>query len=163
MYTLSRPRCGVTICGSKDLTFKSVDGILWCYHSNKTSSAVISHGTIYLVRNSNFWVCERNSTVLPFKWNFFGRNFAQYFLFLRILQKKGLFLPFFFLSPIIIRRERVYQHFPKDTSLDTCIKLVLNALFIKFFSLAFYQADTAPLWDVRYFSQGYHSKSKKSK
>ena len=24
-----------------------MDGILWCYHSNETSSAVLSHGTIY--------------------------------------------------------------------------------------------------------------------
>ena len=36
------------------LTFKSVDEILWCYHSNETSSAVLSHGTIYLVCSSNF-------------------------------------------------------------------------------------------------------------
>ena len=26
-----------------------MDEILWCYHSNKTSSAVLSHGTIYVV------------------------------------------------------------------------------------------------------------------
>ena len=35
------------------LTFESVDEILWCYHSNETSSAVLSHGTIYLVCSSN--------------------------------------------------------------------------------------------------------------
>ena len=29
--------------------FESVDEILWCDHSNETSSAVLSHGTIYLV------------------------------------------------------------------------------------------------------------------
>ena len=28
--------------------------ILWCYHSNETSSAVLSHGTIYLVCSSIF-------------------------------------------------------------------------------------------------------------
>ena len=28
------------------LTFKSVDKILWCDHSNETSSAVLLHGTI---------------------------------------------------------------------------------------------------------------------
>ena len=28
------------------LTFESVDGILWCDHSNETSSAVLLHGTI---------------------------------------------------------------------------------------------------------------------
>ena len=36
------------------LTFESVDEIVWCYHSNKTSSVVLSHGTIYLVCSSNF-------------------------------------------------------------------------------------------------------------
>ena len=36
------------------LTFESVDEILWCYHSNETSSVVLSHGTIYLVCSSNF-------------------------------------------------------------------------------------------------------------
>ena len=35
-------------------TFASVDEILWYYHSNETSSVVLSHGTIYLVCSSNF-------------------------------------------------------------------------------------------------------------
>ena len=39
------------------LTFESVDEILWCYHSNETSSAILSDGTIYLVCSSNFRVC----------------------------------------------------------------------------------------------------------
>ena len=30
-------------------TFEPVDAILWCDHSNKTSSAVLSHGTIRFV------------------------------------------------------------------------------------------------------------------
>ena len=30
------------------LTFQSVDEILWCDHSNKTSSTILSHGTIYI-------------------------------------------------------------------------------------------------------------------
>ena len=29
------------------LTFESVDEILWCDHSNETSSAVLSNGTVY--------------------------------------------------------------------------------------------------------------------
>ena len=29
-----------------------MDEILWCYHSNETSSAVLSHGTIYLVQTT---------------------------------------------------------------------------------------------------------------
>ena len=36
------------------LTFESVDEILWCDHSNETSSAVLSHDAIYLVCSSNF-------------------------------------------------------------------------------------------------------------
>ena len=36
------------------LTFESVDEILLCHHSNETSSAVLSQGTIYLVCSSNF-------------------------------------------------------------------------------------------------------------
>ena len=32
-------------CGTV-LTFESVDEILWCDHSNETSSAVLLHGTI---------------------------------------------------------------------------------------------------------------------
>ena len=30
------------------LTSESVDEILWCDHSNETSSAVLSHGSIYV-------------------------------------------------------------------------------------------------------------------
>ena len=36
------------------LTFESLEEILWCYHSNETSSVVLSRGTIYLVCSSNF-------------------------------------------------------------------------------------------------------------
>ena len=36
------------------LTFESVDEILWCYHSNETSSTVLSHCVICFVRSSNF-------------------------------------------------------------------------------------------------------------
>ena len=49
------------------LTFECVDEILWCYHSNETSSAVLSHDTIYLVCRSNFCVCGWNPMVWPFK------------------------------------------------------------------------------------------------
>ena len=31
------------------LTSESVDEILWCDHPNETSSAVLSHGTIYIL------------------------------------------------------------------------------------------------------------------
>ena len=36
------------------LTNFLVGGILFCYRSNETSSAVLSHGTIYLVYSPNF-------------------------------------------------------------------------------------------------------------
>ena len=62
------------------LTFESVDEILWCYHSNETSSAVLSHGTIYLVCSSNFWVCGRNPMVWPFKWKLLSSTFLWYCL-----------------------------------------------------------------------------------
>ena len=44
------------------LTFESVDKILWCDHSNETSSAVLSQGTIYWVCSSNCWVCGRTKS-----------------------------------------------------------------------------------------------------
>ena len=44
---------GVVTFGSLR-TFEFVNEVLWCYHSNETSSAVLSHGTIYLVCSSNF-------------------------------------------------------------------------------------------------------------
>ena len=36
------------------LNFESVHEILWCGPSNETSSAVLSHGTIYFVNSFNF-------------------------------------------------------------------------------------------------------------
>ena len=46
MYlTLSIPETITETC-SVVLTFESVDEILWCDHSNETSSAVLLHGTI---------------------------------------------------------------------------------------------------------------------
>ena len=48
----------------------SVNEIIWCDHSNETSSAVLSHGTLYLVCS-----CNSGSTLVVFvfqhstKWN----------------------------------------------------------------------------------------------
>ena len=41
------------------LTFESVDEILWCDHSNETSSAVLSRGTIYITifYKTKFGIC----------------------------------------------------------------------------------------------------------
>ena len=33
------------------LTYESVGEILWCDHSNETSSAVLSRGSIYILQN----------------------------------------------------------------------------------------------------------------
>ena len=47
------------------LTLESVDKILWCYHSNETSSAVLSQGIIYYVYvcSSKFWGCGQTPVV----------------------------------------------------------------------------------------------------
>ena len=64
-----------------------MDEILWCYHSNETSSAVLSHGTIYLVCCSNFWVYGSNPAECPFKWNLFSSTFTRYYYCLPVLNK----------------------------------------------------------------------------
>ena len=42
---------------SAALTFKSVDEILWCDHSNETFSAVLSRGTIFFfnISQNEIW------------------------------------------------------------------------------------------------------------
>ena len=54
----------------------------WYYLSNNASSAVLSHGTIYLLCSSNFLVCGWNPMMLPFKWNLFSGTFTWYHLFI---------------------------------------------------------------------------------
>ena len=56
-----------------ELTFMSVDEIIWCYHSNETSSAVLLRCAI--------WLCGWNPMVLPFKWNPFTSTFTRYYLY----------------------------------------------------------------------------------
>ena len=67
------------------LTFESLDEILWCKHSNETSSAVLSHGTIYLECNSNFLFGAWNPSVWPFKWNLLSSTFTWFHLFFSML------------------------------------------------------------------------------
>jgi len=45
-----------------DLTFKSVDELLKCDHSNESYWAVLSRGAVYYAvqGGSNFWVCGSN-------------------------------------------------------------------------------------------------------
>ena len=65
------------------LTFESVDETQWCDHSNETSWAVLSQGTIYLLCSSNFQICGRNPVVWPllFRRNFFNGTFTPCFCF----------------------------------------------------------------------------------
>ena len=47
------------------LTFESVDETLWCYHSNETSSTVLSHGTIcFVLCSSNVFVRWWNPIII---------------------------------------------------------------------------------------------------
>ena len=39
------------------LTFESVDEILWCDHSNETSSAVLLHGTVCFAKYNLGFSC----------------------------------------------------------------------------------------------------------
>ena len=71
------------------LPFGSVDETLWCYHSNETSIAVLSHGTIYLVCSYNFGVCGWNPMVSPFKWNLLSSAFTWHNLVFSILWTKS--------------------------------------------------------------------------
>ena len=45
-FTLSLLESIMETRGAVQLTFESVDKILWCDHSNETSFAVLLHGTI---------------------------------------------------------------------------------------------------------------------
>ena len=67
------------------LTFESEVVILWSDHSNETSSAVLSHGTIYLEFNTNFLVGAWNPRMWPFKWNFLSSTFTWFHLFFSML------------------------------------------------------------------------------
>ena len=63
-------------------TFEAVNEIPFFYHSNETSSAVLSHSTIYLACGSYFWVCGPNTMVLPFEWNLFSGTRFHMVLFI---------------------------------------------------------------------------------
>ena len=86
--------CGVV------LTFEPLDKIPLCDHSNETSSAVLSHGTIYLVCSSHFWVCGWNPMVLPFKWNLFSSTFTLHHLLSKFLPNEIWNFCFIWLRPL---------------------------------------------------------------
>ena len=54
-FALSVSELKVEVMKSDIPTLESVDEITLCSHSNKTSSAVLSHGTIYLLCNTTTW------------------------------------------------------------------------------------------------------------
>jgi len=58
--------------------FETVDEILKCDHSNESYWAVLSCGAVYYVvqGGSNFWVCEWNPQVWPFKWKLLSSTFC---------------------------------------------------------------------------------------
>ena len=80
--TLSLPEYMMEFC-NVTLTFESAAKLLWCDHPNETSSAVLSHGTIYIICFSNFWVYGPNPMMWPFKWNLLACTFTWYYLFFK--------------------------------------------------------------------------------
>ena len=85
---ISRENAFTTVCSTFNNFIESDLRLLrtvmvrcWYYLSNNASSAILSHGTIYLLRSSNFWVCGWNLMMLPFKWNLFSSTFTWYYLF----------------------------------------------------------------------------------
>ena len=96
LLTRSLPECLMEFC-KVNLTYESVDEILWCDDSNETSSAVLSHGTIYSVCSSNFWVRGWNPMMWPFKWKLSACTVTFCYLFVKILEseiwKFGQILP----------------------------------------------------------------------
>ena len=59
------------------LTFESVDEILKCDHANESYWAVLSCCAVdhAIQGGSNFWVCEWNPKVWPFKWKLLSSTF----------------------------------------------------------------------------------------
>ena len=74
-------------------TLKSENEILWCYHSNETSSVVLLQGTVYLVCSSNFRVWGWTAVVWPFKLNRAILYVCLLFSFFNISQRE--IWPFF--------------------------------------------------------------------
>ena len=110
------------------LTFESVDEILWCYQSNETSSAVLSHGAIYLACSSYFWVCRRNPMVSPFKKYLFSSTFTYHYSLFCIFPKK-LISAWWYLFFRVLRKEvRFSVHLSSVGTLgkenDICIRFL---------------------------------------
>ena len=58
-------------------TFKSIDELLQCDHSNESYWAVLCCGAASMVYKevTNFWVCGWNPKVWPFKWKYLSGTF----------------------------------------------------------------------------------------
>ena len=77
----------------EDLTFESMDEILWCDHSSESYWAVLSYGTVYYAvqGGSNFWICGWNPIVLPFKWKLLSSAFLWYCSVVLLLKVASFF------------------------------------------------------------------------
>ena len=79
--------------------------IRWCYHSNESSSVVLSHGTIYLVWSSNVWVWGWYPKVRPFYWNLFRSSSVTFLVLFISLVFYNIYFSIFFLLPGTFKSE----------------------------------------------------------
>ena len=85
------------------LTFESVYEILWCDHSNETSSVVLLHGIIlFNMCISNFWDCELMKIHGVTIQNLSSCNITWYYFFSIFYNMKfGIFFYFAFILVLI--------------------------------------------------------------
>ena len=121
-----------------------MDEILWCYHSNETSSAVISHGTIYLVCSSTFSllaeVSHDEAKIFASSWE----TSASREFYLLSLWTKSL--------SVTIQMKPLWQNFYKELSFyrGSLFRFFLRPVYTVHFTL---QWTTLKFWTVwhRYF------------
>ena len=88
---------------------------------------ILSHGTIYLICSSNFWVCGWIPMVWPFKWKLFSRTIAWCYLLFGLFKRKfGICCEFFLWPPLGVKRlssdifKRNKMLFPLKAQKDKC-------------------------------------------
>ena len=92
------------------LTFKFVNYILKCDHSNESYWAVLSCGAVYYAvqGGSNFLVCGWNPKVWPFKWKLLSSTFLFYFDFFKT--SKCVIVAFFYDTiELLLCNERIFS------------------------------------------------------
>ena len=100
---------------------------LWCYHPNETSSAVLWHGTVGLVCQSNVLVSGWNPLVWPFKPNFFCGTFSRYHFKIFFERSKETI---YFVFSILESEERLTMDF--QGARDLCPDWLLYPKFRNF-------------------------------